>query len=171
MANEIKLQVGTIISWKVSGGDETIDIGDSTTSLADGVEVGAYHDWGVDPRPNRYMWFLDIDGFVATNSPVIGETVDLYVTESEDSTLWTGPEAPGDTTRGAGNTDRLKNLRYLGSAVVRSTTEADNLTASGEVTINSRYFAPVVHNNTADPLLISADSHEVRFYPISDEIQ
>lgn len=168
MANKVFQQTETIISWKVSGGDEAIDLG-SANGAADGVEVGSFHDWGAAPQARRYMWFMDIDGF--DTAPVIGESVDLYVTESEDSTLFTGPEAPNDTTTGAGNVDRLKNLRYLGSAIVRSTTAADNLTVSGTVEIPARYFAPVVHNNTADKLLSSADAHEVRFYPIPPEIQ
>jgi len=168
MANAIQLQVGTIISWKVSGGDEAIDLG-GTGGAADGVAVGSFHDWGVDPRPSRYMWFLDVDGF--DTAPVIGQSVDLYVSISEDSTLFSGPEAPSDTTAGTGDTDRLPNLLYLGSAIVRSTTAADNLTVSGIAEIAPRYFSPVVHNNTADKLLSTADAHEVRFYPIFDEVQ
>jgi len=168
MPNKVFIQTETIISWKKSGADEVLDLG-STNGAADGVEVGAYHDWGAAPQARRYMWFMDIDGF--DTSPVIGESVDLYVAVSEDASLWTGPEAPNDTGRGAGNTDRLKNLLYLGSAIVRSTTAGDNLTASGTAFIPQRYFAPVVHNNTVDKLLSSSDDHEVRFYPIPPEIQ
>jgi len=98
MANKVYQQIETIISWKVSGADEVLDLG-STNGAAAGVEVGAYHDWGVAPQARKYMCFLDIDGFDA--APVIGETIDLYITESQDTTLWTGPEAPGDTSRGA----------------------------------------------------------------------
>jgi len=168
MANKVLIQVETTISWKVSGGDEVIDLG-STNGAADGVEVGAYHDWGVAPRSGWYMWFMDIDGF--DTAPVIGESVDLHVTVSEDETLFTGPEAPGDTSRGAGNTDRLKNLWFLDSAIVWSTTASDNLTVSGIAFIPQRFFAPVVHNNTADKLLSTADAHEIRFIPIPNEIQ
>lgn len=167
MASKVYINVETAVAWKVSGGDEVIDLG--ATVAADGVRVGAYHDWGAAPRAANYMWFLDIDGF--DTAPVVGETIDLYVTQSEDATLWDGPESPGDTSDGAGNTDRLKNLLFLGSAVVRSTTAADNVTASGVARIPARYFAPVVHNNTADTLLSTADAHEIRFYPIPDEVQ
>lgn len=168
MANAIHLNVGTIISWQVSGGDEAIDLG-GTEGAADAVALGSYHDRGADPRAYRYMWFMDVDGF--DTAPVVGETVDLYVTESEDATLFSGPEAPNATTAGTGDTSRLPNLQYLGSAIVRSTTAADNLTVSGMATITARYFAAVVHNNTADKLLSTADAHEVRFYPINDEVQ
>jgi hypothetical protein len=168
MANKIYGQVETAISWQVSGGDEVMDLG-NTTGAADGVEVGAYHDWGAAPRSFDYMWFMDIDGF--DTAPVVGETVDLYVTVSEDATLWSGPESPSDAARGAGVVNRLPNLLYVGSAMVRSVTAGDNLVASGRVHIPQRYFAPVVHNNTADKLLSTADAHEVRFYPIPLEVQ
>lgn len=168
MANAIWVNVGTIISWKVSGGDEAIDLG-GAGGAADGVAVGSYHDWGVDPRPSRYQWFLDVDGF--DTAPVVGESVDVYLAESEDATMWSGPEAPADATAGTGDTGRLRNLLYVGSAIVRSTTAGDNLTISGIVESAARYFAPVVHNNSADKLLSTADAHEIRFYPIYDEVQ
>jgi hypothetical protein len=168
MANAVYTQIGTAISWLVSAGDEAIDLG-GTGGDANGVAVGSYVDAGVDPRPSRYMWFLDVDGF--DTPPVVGELVNLWVTESEDTTLWSGPESPNATTAGTGAVDRLPNLKYLGAAVVRSTTAGDNLVASGVVEITARYFAPVVHNNTADKLLSTADAHEVRFYPIYDEVQ
>lgn len=168
MANKILLQQETTITWLVSAGDEAIDLG-STDGAADGVALGSYHDWGAAPRSGWYLYELDVDGF--DTAPVIGETVDLYVTTSLDATLWSGPEAPNDTTAGSGNTDRLKNLMYIDSAKVRSTTAGDNLVVSGRVFIPHRYFAPVVHNNTADKLLSTADAHKVRFTPIPDEVQ
>ena len=166
MANKIEIQVEAVVRWLVSGGDETIDLGQAT---AGAVEVGSYRDWGAAPRPAWYYWWLDIDGF--DTAPVVGETVNLYVTESEDSTLWTGPESPSDTGRGTGVLERLPNLRPLGNARVWSTTAGNNLTKAGVAFIPGRYFAPVVHNATADNLLSTGDAHEVRFYPIPDEIQ
>ena len=168
MANAIETVIGTLVDCKVSAGAEAIDLG-SADGAADGVAIGSYHDFGVHPRPTRYLWVMDIDGF--DTAPVVDELVNLWVTESEDATLFTGPEAPSDTTAGSGATARLPNLKYLGSAVVRSTTAGDNLVVSGVVEIVSRYFAPVVHNNTADKLLSTADAHEIRFYPINDEVQ
>ncbi len=168
MPNKIYIQQETSVSWLVTGGDELMDLG-STNGAADGVEVGAYHNWGVAPRSADYMWVIDIDGF--DTAPVIGETVDLYVAVSEDATLWSGPEAPSDAARGAGNTDRLPNLLYVGSATVRSITAGDNVVASGRVHIPQQYFAVVVHNNTADKLLSTSDAHRVRFTPIPLEVQ
>ena len=168
MPNKLYQQTETIISWKVTGADELLDLG-SSNGAADGVEVGAYHDWGAAPQARKYMCFLDIDGF--DTAPVLGQSVDIYITESEDATLWTGPEAPGDTSRGAGDTDRLKNLKYIGSAIVRSTTAGDNLVVKKEFTSAARYWAPVIHNNTADKLLSTSDAHEFRAYPVPPEVQ
>lgn len=163
MAFEIYLVRGSVVTWLVSGGNEAMDLG-AASGAADGVTVGSYHDWGGAPRPDEYHWELDIDGF--DTAPVVGESVDLYISESEDETLWTGPEAPSDTNSGTGDTDRLPNLKYAGSAIVRSTTAGDNLVASGVFRSSTRYFAPVIHNNTADKLLSTADAHELRITPI-----
>jgi len=169
MPNKVYQQIEPAVSWKVSGGDEVLDLG-STNGAADGVEVGAYHDWGAEPQARRYMCFLDIDGF--DTAPVIGETIDLYITESQDTTLWTGPEAPGDTSRGAGDTDRLKNLLFIGSVKVRSVVAGDNLVIKEEFFSAARYWAPVIHNNTATTKLLStSDAHELRVYPIPPEVQ
>ena len=168
MANKVYVAPETAVRWLVSAGDEAIDLG-GTGGDADGVAVGSYHDWGSGSHSGWYQWWLDVDGF--DTAPVVGESVDLYVTQSRDATLWDGPEAPNDTTAGTGDTNRLTNLTYLGSAVVHSTTAADNVTASGIAFLPARYFAPVVHNNTADKLLSTGDAHEVVFVPMPDEIQ
>lgn len=171
--NNVEVVIGTEQCW--SDGEANCNSGSREEELdlgalaADGVRVGSYHDWGADPRTTRYGWCMDIDGF--DTAPVVGESVDLYAAVSEDLTPWTGPEAPADTTDGAGDENRLKNLTYLGSAVVRSTTAADNLTVCGRVIIPQRYVAPVVHNNTADALLSTSDNHEVIFWPLTDQIQ
>lgn len=168
MANAIYLNLGTAVNWLVSGGDEAMDLG-AASGNAGAVTLGSYHDWGADPRPHLYYAILDVDGF--DTAPVIGETVDVYITESDDATLWTGPEAPSNTVSSTGNTDRLKNLLYCFSAVVRSTTAGNNLTARGYFSSPARYWAPAIHNNTADKLLSTADAHRFRVFPVYDEVQ
>lgn len=164
MANEIYLSRGTTVAWLNTAGDEELDLGDGALGLSGAVGVGSYRDFGAAPQPDEYEVEIDIDGFAA--APVVGETVDVYITESNNSTLWTGPEAPSNTVDSAGDVNRLPNLTYACSAVVRSTTAGDNLTAKGVVRSTARYIAPVVHNNTADDLLASGDAHAVRITPI-----
>jgi hypothetical protein len=164
MANEIYLNRGTTIAWLNTAGDEQLDLGDGVIGLTTAVGVGSYHDFSAAPQPDEYELVIDIDGF--DTAPVVGETVDVYVTESTDASLWTGPEAPNDTTDSTGATVRLPNLKYVGSAVVHTTTAADNLTAMFVFRSSARYIAPVVHNNTADDLLTTADAHRVNITPI-----
>lgn len=166
MANEIYLVRGTAITWTDSGGDEVLDLG---ALAADGVRVGAYHDWGTGAQPDAYYWELDIDGF--NTAPVVGEAVNFYLCESLDATLWTGPESPSDTSDGAGATNRLPNLKLIGAAIVRSTTAGDNLVASGSFQSAARYVSPVIHNNTADALLSTADNHELHITPVYYQMQ
>jgi len=163
MANEVYLARGTTIDWLIAG-TEALDLGDGANGLADAVGVGSYHDFGAAPQPDEYEMVVDIDGF--DTAPVVGETVDFYITESADASLWTGPETPADTADALGSTVRLPNLMYVGSAVVHTTTAGDNLTAKFVFRSTARYIAPVVHNNTADALLTTADAHRINITPI-----
>lgn len=164
MANELYLQRGTTVAWLNTGGNEQLDLGDGVIGVSGAVGVGSYHDFGAVPRPDEYEMVVDIDGFATT--PVVGESVDLYITESNDASLWTGPEAPSNTLDATGAVDRLPNLLYVGSAIVRSTTAGANLTALFRFRSPSRYIAPVAHNNTADNLLASGDAHRVNLTPL-----
>lgn len=165
MVNKIYINPETAIVWTDTGGDETLDLG----SLAAGaVRVGDIADLGVAPRSEFYEWKLIIDGF--DTAPVVGETVDLYISYSDQATA--GRE-DGDVgvVDGAGATTDLPNLEYLGSAVVQTTTDADELIVSGKVRITSRYAIPVVHNNTADALAGTSDAHRFELTPVPPEIQ
>ena len=164
MANETYLNRGTTIAWLNTAGDEELDLGDGANGLAGAVGVGSYHDFAAAPQPDEYELVVDIDGF--DTAPVVGETVDVYVTESNDASLWTGPEAPSDTVDALGSSVRLPNLLYVVSAVVHTVTAADNLTARAFFRSSARYIAPVVHNNTADALLTTADAHRVNITPV-----
>jgi hypothetical protein len=168
MANEIYQKRGTAIVWTDSGGDEELDIGGLA---ADGTLGGSYYDRGdlsSTPAPDEYEWEMIIDGFDTT--PVVGETVDLYFAQSNDTTEFDGqptslPTDTVDTATGP-TTSMLPNMMYAGSCVVHSTTAADELIARGTVRFTSRYFFPVVHNNTADALLSTADAHKVTLTPV-----
>ena len=168
MANEVYQKHGTAITWTDSGGDEELDIGGLA---ADGTLGGSYYDRGdlsTTPAPDEFEWVMTIDGF--DTAPVVGETVDLYFAQGSSTTVFDGqvtsnPTDTVDTATGP-TTDMLKNMMYAGSCVVHSTTAADELIARGVVRFTSRYFFPVVHNNTADALLSTADAHTVVLTPI-----
>ena len=165
MANKIYTQDETSITWTDTGGDEPLDLGGLA---ADAVRAGDEEDLGVAPRSRRYRWTLVIDGF--DTAPVVGETVDAYLAFSHDGTQAT---RDGDLsgTDGGSSTVVLPNLLYIGSAVVQTTTAANELVTSGVVDISHRYVVPVIHNNTADALLSTADAHKFILTPVPDEVQ
>lgn len=162
MANKVYIAEETAKTWTDTGGDYTLDLGSLS---ADGVRVGAQGDLGAAPRADQYQFKLVIDGF--DTAPVVGETVDLYLAFSD------GTYVDGDvgTADAAGFTADLPNLMYAGSASVQTITAGDNLIISGLVQITQRYVSPVVHNNTADDLLGTADAHKFILTPVPPEVQ
>ena len=162
MANKVYIAEETAKTWTDTGGDYALDLG---SLAADGVRVGAQGDLGAAPRADQYMFKFVVDGF--DTAPVVGETVDLYIATSD------GNYVDGDvgTADAAGFTADLPNLMYLGSASVQTTTAADNLIISGVCQIAQRYVSPVIHNNTADALLGTSDSHKFILTPVPAEVQ
>ena len=148
--------------WTDTGGDDTLDLGGLA---ADAVRQGDQWDMGASARSAWYEWRLVIDGF--DTAPVVGETVDVYLAFSD------GTNHDGDlgVTDSASSTATLRNLLFLGSATVQTTTAANELIVSGQVQISSRYVTPVVHNNTTDALLSTADAHKFILTPIPHEVQ
>lgn len=162
MPNKIYINPETALTWTDTGGDNTLDLGGLA---ADAVRQGDQHDLLASARADWFEWRLVIDGF--DTAPVVGETVDLYLGFSD------GTNHDGDlgTVDAAATTAALPNLLFLGSAMVQTTTAADELIISGMVQIVSRYVTPVIHNNTADALLSTADAHKFILTPVPSEVQ
>lgn len=167
----ILTRVGPLVVWnQTTDADEDIDLG-AGGGAANQVAVGSYHDWGPAPRPFRYMWAMRISG--SNNDPIpsafLGFSARLFVTTSEDSFLWTGPEAPLDLSETTGDKDRLKNLQHIGAATVWSLDGDDFMNGAGVAKITQRYFAPVVFNNTSTNFDRTDDTHEIQFRPIYEQ--
>lgn len=165
MPNKIYINEETSKIWTDTGGDAALDLG----GLAAGaVRAGGELDLGAAPRSFLYRWTLVIDGF--DTAPVVGEALNLFLAFSHDATQAT---RDGDLsgTDGTSTTAALKNLLALGSAIVQTTTAADEIVTSGIVEIFHRYVSPVVHNATADALLSTADAHKFILTPIPYEAQ
>lgn len=169
MANKIYVAPETARYWDDSAGDLLLD--DINGLAADAVACGAYVDLGSGSRAEEYEFEMIVDGF--GTAPVVGETVDLYFIESQDSQNFSGQPstAPGATSEGTVTLAQLKNALFAGSAVVHSTTAGDVLQVSGVVRLTSRYVAPVVHNNTADALNSSTPAHKISLTPLPAEVQ
>lgn len=167
-AGDILWNEGTTITWTDSGGDEELDLGGVDGDAGD-VAVGSYHDFGVAPRAVDYRLDIFIDGF--DTAPVVGEQVLVYITEGWNTTEFSGPETPNDTTDSTGDVNRLPNMLGPFPVTVHSTTAADNLRATYEFRSSARYLAPVVHNDTADDLLTTSDAHTVEITPIFPNVE
>jgi hypothetical protein len=163
MPNKIYLAPETTLTWTDTGGDYAMDLGGLA---ADGVRVGAQGDLGAGDHSHRYFWQVVIDGF--DTAPVVGEEVHIYLAFANDATDIDGDVGASDA---AGATADLPNLLHIGTVVVQTTTAADELITSGIVEVGCRYVSPVVHNDTADALLSTADAHTFKLTPIPPEIQ
>lgn len=162
MTNLIYTDQESAIVW-TDGGTPAMDLGGLA---ADAVRVGAQRDLGAAPRADRYFWQFVVDGF--DTAPVVNEIVSVYLAFSGNSTDIDGDVGSSDA---AGVTAALPNLLPLGAAVVQTTTAANELIISGTIEILSRYVSPVVHNETADALLSTADAHTFTLYPMPPQIQ
>lgn len=147
----------TAITWTDSGGDYALDLGGLA---ADAWRAGTVGDLGSGARADRYELKVVIDGF--DTAPVVGETVEVYLAFSD------GTNIDGDLsgTDGASSSVVAPNIQFALALTVQTTTAADELIASTTVDIVSRYVIPVVHNNTADALLSTADAHKVILTPM-----
>jgi len=162
MANKIYINQETSKTWTDTAGDYTMDLG---SLAADAVRVGQQGDLGAAPRADMYAWKLVIDGF--DTAPVVGETVDLYLSFSDGVNV----DGQVGTSDAAGSTVQLPNLLFLGAASVQTVTASDKLIISGTCQITQRYVSPVIHNNTADALLGTADAHKFILTPVPAEVQ
>lgn len=163
MVNKVYINPETSKTWTDTGGDYAFDLGGLA---ADGVRASTYGDLGAAPRSEWFRWQLIIDGF--DTAPVVGETVNVYISLSDDATVFDGDVSGTD---GASSTVVLPNLKYLGTATVQTTTTTDELVVSGIARIPARYVVAVVHNNTADALASSGDAHKFILTPIPAEVQ
>ena len=145
MANAIKQNAGTVTTWKDSGGTLVLTF----KGLATGVgRQGATKDFGVAAVTTRFNWRCMVHFDTAT-TPVVGETVDIYL-KTGDGTNWDNDDGEGDIA--LSNTDKLKNLHFLGSIVVDEAAVDVPMSASGTIEITAREIAPVIVNSTADTL-------------------
>lgn len=127
---------------------------------------------------------LDLEYVVAAaiefdTAPTAGETMDLYIAWSNDSTAADGNPAgisgsdAAYTGYSSNLANSLKQLQYVGSLVstvqIATTVQVD--TAIATITPRARYGTLVVHNNTSDALEGDAQEMAVRFTPLTTQIQ
>ena len=161
MANKVFIARGTPVVFQESGGDAVITLLNMLTGVA---RVSARYDQGAGSTSEWWEWRAT---FQFDTTPVLGESVDLYLALS-DGTLEDGDVGTADA---AVLTPVLRNLVFIGSVVVQVATATVDQRASGICRIPSRYFSLVVHNNTADSLENTANVNTITMTPIPPEIQ
>lgn len=168
MANEILQNQGTVITWADSGATHVITL----KGLASGTgRQGVEHDFGVAAVPSRFMWLAQVQFDTAT-TPVVGETVDIYLKTAPDGDNYDNDDGDG-TDIAVSAEDKLKNLWYLGSIIVDEAAADVKMQASGFIEIGAEKVAPVFWNATADTLDDDASTTDLKFrlIPIPLEIQ
>jgi len=169
----VQPRTGTPIVWRQTGGDESLDLSGASGNSG-GVTVGSYHDWGdrsAAPAPDGFLWELEIAGFEAPGTIAIGDPVQLHLTRSQNTTRWSGPEAPSPTATTTGDINKLNNLGTgIGSVKAISTTLTDTIIAGGQFNDGYRYWAPVLTNRAGANLLKTANVHILTVTPFWYEV-
>ena len=138
--------------------------------LGSGAGIGsANHDLGEGAISWIYEWVAFCQ-FATT--PVLGETVDIYLKTSGNSASATIKPLNDDGYEVAVSAiDKLKNLHFIGSIVVDQAAANIEMVARGEVRITGRAVSVVWWNATADALTTDVDENGFYLSPAPDEIQ
>lgn len=152
----------TDVTWRDTGGTELLTL----TSVASGAgRQGARHDFTTGSIAREYEWSAYVQ-FATT--PVLGELVYVYWKFSN------GNEAGNDDGTGdiaVSAIDKLRNLQLLGAIEVDEAAADIEMTASGILTLNSRYGHPAFWVAAADNLTATASEHGFTLTPIVPEIE
>lgn len=165
-ASAIKLNVGTTLQWKDSGGDYAI----TASSLAAVTgRIGAQGDLGAWPRAAAWRWYMEAQ-WVAT--PTADETLDLYAAFWDNDTGPAKPWAQVSASDSALTATQRKNLKYIGSIVVESAAVGP-FSAGGVFLAPARYISPAIYNASAAKALAAVGTFPflLRLTPIFPENQ
>ena len=162
MANKILHVRETDVTWRNTGGSELLTL----TSVGSGAgRQGARHDFTTGSIARTYEWsaFLQL---VAT--PTLGELIYIYWKFS-NGTQAGNDDGTGDIVVSA--IDKLRNLQLIGAIEIDQAAANIEMTASGILTLNSRYGHPVFWNAAAVALTATATEHGFTLTPIVPEVQ
>tara|TARA_R100000808_G_C2136869_1_gene145110 strand:+ start:237 stop:707 length:471 start_codon:yes stop_codon:yes gene_type:complete len=150
--------MGTPIEWNDGSTGGANELG--LNSLAsEEYSVGEKVDLGASFEPGVYAWRLKVE---FDSAVVAGESIQVYAAAARDgheNEIDGGFTADG-TEEGETDRDRLNNLKHIGNLYADGETGND-FTGSGQFTWWERYFAPVVLNQTDDPLHSSGHAFEI----------
>jgi hypothetical protein len=162
MANKIYRAIETPIRFKDSDATYTLTLNNlaATTGgrISDRVDLGA----GSHSRYYRWKAVMQFE-----TAPVVGERVEIYLCQS-DGTNEDGNVGAVDAALTAA---QAANLVCIGIVTVETTNADEDMIASGNCTIDERYFSVGVLNKAADNLAAHNDVSWIEITPIPDELQ
>jgi hypothetical protein len=140
-------------------------------NLASGAgRQSAQWDRGVGATSAWYEWCAFVQ---FTTTPVVGETVDIYLKPAGTSASATAHPANDDgTSEGAVSAeDKTKNLDFVGSIVVDEAAANVEMVARGAVYLTARAYQCAFWNSAADALTNDVNENGFFMTPIPDEVQ
>lgn len=170
-ATATQLEVlGTPVVFTDSGGDVVLAFG---TTASGAGQCSARYDTNTHPtyvsatgaRAVKWIWRLTT---TLNGTPsAAGATVEVYIAFSD------GTHADGElaTTNGALTTDKRRNLKLVGLAVVDATSASPVLTASGITFINTRYYQVCYWNATGLAFTAAGANLRLTMTPSSPQMQ
>ena len=171
MANLIYKNPETTIWFVPAAAAQAEDAAFECHNLAAAAGVqSAQHDFGVAATAGWYEWRAFVQ-FAAT--PVLGETVDIYLKSAGSSAFATAHPDNDDGTGASAvsASDKLRNLQLIGVLAVDQAAENIEMVASGFVFIAARAINVVFQNSTADALTNDVDENGFMLTPVPMEIQ
>lgn len=161
MANKVYTAFETPITFGDSGRTYVITLQNLATGAG---RISARADRGAGSIATWYRCRVTIQ---LETAGAVGEQVEIYVSTSDG----TNPDGEIGTADAALTTDKRRNLQYIGSVYVDTTSVTTNMTGSFDVKITTRYFSVGVWNGTTDNLENTANACLISFTPVVDEIQ
>jgi len=152
---DVNINPGTPVIFRPTGGTFLF------TPTSVGAQAGrssAEWDKGTGAQPGEFEWRAKCGLGITPAAPTLAETIDIYLATS-DGTIVDGNVTPGDAA--FTDFDALKNLHYIGSLLVDSTS-AHIIQSSGTFPHVARFATLVWWNNTLNTSL-SATSTEFEF--------
>ena len=171
MANLVYRNRETTLWFVPATASQAEDAAFEVHNLASGAgRQSAQHDLGEGAVSGWYEWRAFVQ-FATT--PVLGETVDIYLKTAGSSASATAhPDNDDGTSEGAVSaSDKLKNLHWIGAIIVDEATADIEMVASGFVYIAARAIQVVFWNSTADALTNDVDENGFMLSPVPDEVQ
>lgn len=166
MVNPVKLNVGTALVWRDSGGDYAL--------TADGLaatagRIGARGDLGAWPRAKWWRWYLET-AWAAT--PTADQTLEFWIAPWDTDTPAFPFAQVAATDSALASVTVLKNCINVGSVIVQSASTAI-MSSGGLIQLPYRYVSPILYNTSGTKALAAVGTTPtiLRLTPVFDELQ